>query len=379
VIPLRVRLRTVLGFAALALLISTFFAAQRWAQMKLFLPSFGVRNLLVEAYTRWPLYLLLVPAVAWMVDRFPLTRSPRGRGIALHALAATGFSLLHTVGTGLVYRAFHVYPREDSLGEAISRLILVWFGLDVAMYGAIAGIFHAIRYQREVRERDRIAASLNARLAEARLDRLRAQLDPHFLFNTLNAVSTLAMTGEREQVVATLSRLGDLLRVTLDASLPQEIEFSRELAILDRYLAVQHLRFGDRLSVCRSIGDDVPVALVPSMLLQPLVENALQHGIERRPGPGRVTITAERHAQSLRVRIEDTGPGVVPAHERRDGIGLTNTRMRLAELYGTAQSLEIGNVPDGGAFVEVVVPFRSTDGEEVVRPAHGAERNGDEP
>lgn len=359
----RLRLRTTLGLAALSFLISTFFAAQRWVQARLYLPSIDVRNLLVEVYTRWPLYALLVPAVGWMVDRYPLTRAPRMRGIGLHALAATGFSILHSVGTGLVYRAFHVYPREDSLGEAISRLTLAWFALDAVMYAAVAGIFHAIRHQREVRERDRIAASLNARLAEARLDRLRAQLDPHFLFNTLNAVSTLAVTGERERIVATLSRLGDLLRVTLDESLPQEIELSRELAILDRYLAVQHLRFGDRLSVCRAIDDEVQDALVPSMLLQPLVENALQHGIERRPGPGRVTIAAHRHVQSLRVRIEDTGPGVAPEHARRDGIGLTNTRLRLAELYGDAQSLAIGNIPEGGAFVEVVLPFR-THGDE---------------
>lgn len=355
------RLRGSLGFAALAIVVSTLFAAQYWAQRQLYLPDRDLRLVLVDAYTRWPLYALLVPAVAWMVGRFPLTRPWLPRRVALHVLAAIGFSILHSVGTGVVFRILHVYPRQDSIGEAISRITLNYFGLDVAMYGAIAGIFHAVRYQRDIGERDRLTASLNARLTEARLDRLRAQLDPHFLFNTLNAVSTLAVTGERQRIVATLSALGDLLRVTLDASLPQEIALAHELAILDRYLAVQHLRFGDRLTVRRAIADDVLDALVPSMLLQPLVENALQHGIERRPGPGSVTITAERRAASLRLRIEDTGPGIAAEHARRDGIGLTNTRMRLTELYGDVHGLTIGNAPDGGAFVEVVLPFKDGD------------------
>jgi len=213
-----------------------------------------------------------------------------------------------------------------------------------------------------VREHDRLAASLKAWLVEARLDHLRAQLNPHFLFNTLNAVSTLALTGEREPVVATLSSLSTLLRVAFDRSLPQEIPLARELEILDQYLAVQRVRFGDRLTVVTTIADDAREAQLPSMMLQPLVENALHHGLERRPGPGRVTISARRAGGTLAVRVEDTGPGLAPAATGlRPGIGLANTRARLVELYGDAQSLTIANAEGGGACVEVVIPFRSAD------------------
>src|SRR5262249_34230450 len=149
-------------------------------------------------------------------------------------------------------------------------------------------------------------AELRTRLAKARLDHLRAQLNPHFLFNTLNALSTLALTGERDQLVRTLSRLSDLLRVAIDRHLPQEIPVARELDLLECYLDIQRTRFGERLTIVPEIDAGVRDAMLPSMLLQPLVENAIQHGIESRPGPGRVTFTARREASRLRIRVEDT-------------------------------------------------------------------------
>jgi sensor histidine kinase YesM len=162
-------------------------------------------------------------------------------------------------------------------------------------------------------------------------------------------------------VVRTLSRLSDLLRIALDRNLPQEIPLARELEILEGYLDIQSTRFGDRLAVVRDIDTDARDCLLPSMLLQPLVENALQHGIESRPGPGRVTLMVRRDADTLRIRVEDTGPGF-PAAERthENGIGLSNTRARLEQLYGAAQSLECGDVAGGGGFVQVRLPYHST-------------------
>src|SRR5262249_52777855 len=148
-----------------------FFLAQNWVRAELYLPGqYSMRNLLFESLTRWPLYGLLVPAVGAMVERFPFVRAHIARRAALHALAAIGFTIVHSTATALIYRTFHVYPPKDTIFEAISRLTLSFFGLDLAVYGALAGVFHAIRYHREVRERDRLAASLRARLVEARLD-----------------------------------------------------------------------------------------------------------------------------------------------------------------------------------------------------------------
>ena len=373
----RDRLRNALFVAAGALGFAVFFTVQNWVRARLYIGQFSVKNLLVESLTRWPLYALLLPVVGWMVDRYPFVRGRIARRAMLHGLAATVIAIAHSTGVGLVYRTFHIYPRQDTIFEAISRLTLAFFGLNVAVYGALAGVFHAIRYHREVREHDRLAASLRARLVEARLDHLRAQLNPHFLFKTLNAVSTLALTGEREPVVATLSSLSTLLRVAFDRSLPQEIPLARELEILDQYLAVQRVRFGDRLTVVTTIADDAREAQLPSMMLQPLVENALHHGLERRPGPGRVTISARRAGTTLEVRVEDTGPGLAPAaNGLREGIGLANTRARLVELYGDAQSLTIANAEGGGACVEVVIPYRSADDVEPPAAAPAGATNG---
>jgi len=353
------RLRFALLVGGLGIFLATLFSIQTWLRSQLFGFEAVMRNTLIEAFTRWPLYAALVPAVAVMVDRHPLVPGRLARRITLHVLAGMGFALVHSTIVGIVYRLLHVYPRQDTLLEAIGRITLAYFGINFVTYWALAALFHAIRYHHEVRKRDALTASLRARLVETRLDHLRAQLNPHFLFNTLNAVSTLALHGEREQIVRTLSLLSGLLRVSLDRSLPQEIPLARELEILEGYLEVQRIRFGARLAITARIEADVRDALLPSMLLQPLVENALQHGIERRPGPGRVTVVARRVETSLHVRVEDTGPGVRSASNGRgEGIGLGNTRARLAELYGESQSLEIGNLPEGGAFAQVVLPFR---------------------
>jgi sensor histidine kinase YesM len=202
---------------------------------------------------------------------------------------------------------------------------------------------------------------LEAGLAQARLAALRAQLDPHFLFNTLNAVSALALRGEREGVVKALSTLSDLLRATLGGAPTQEVALSDELALLDRYLEIQRLRFSDRLSVVRDIDASVLDAAVPAMLLQPLVENAIKHGIGARPEGMRIEIHARRVDAMVVLQVRDTGPGF----GRRDspetngqGIGLANTRERLAQLYGTTQRLECRDAEGQGGVVEVALPYR---------------------
>jgi LytS/YehU family sensor histidine kinase len=204
------------------------------------------------------------------------------------------------------------------------------------------------------------AARLETRLAEARLETLTAQLQPHFLFNTLHAISTL-MHRDVEAADTMLARLGDLLRRTLDGRDRPEVPLAEELQLLDAYLDIARVRFEDRLTLDVRIATETKGALVPRFVLQPLVENALQHGIGSRQGWGRVTIQARRDGERLQLSVSDDGPGAALQGNGfpREGIGLTNTRQRLRERYGANHSLQLTNGEDGGFLVAVDIPFRT--------------------
>jgi LytS/YehU family sensor histidine kinase len=216
---------------------------------------------------------------------------------------------------------------------------------------------HAERSSREAAEREQAAARLETSLSEARLAALRDQIDPHFLFNTLNSVSVLALRGDREGVTRVVAALGNLLRRSLDGGRAQEVPLAEELAMLEHYLEIQAIRFGERLTIERDIDPAAGQALVPSMITQPLVENAVQHAVAPTPGPARVAIRAHREGGSLRLEVSDSGPGFAGAAPR-EGIGLGNTRARLAQLYGAGHSLDLGPSPEGGARVVVRLPWR---------------------
>jgi sensor histidine kinase YesM len=205
---------------------------------------------------------------------------------------------------------------------------------------------------------------LEASLSRAKLDSLRMQLNPHFLFNTLNAISVMAMKGERQGVVRMLMLLSDLLRLSLDNK-QHVVALRDELEILDRYLEIENVRFRDRLTLERAIDPAVLDAEVPSLVLQPLVENAIRHGVSRRPGRGVVRVEAQTVAgEWLELRVLDTGPGVdsTPARDGT-GVGLSNTRARLEQLYGSRQELTLVSRQGGGACATVRVPLRRFKGE----------------
>jgi LytS/YehU family sensor histidine kinase len=236
---------------------------------------------------------------------------------------------------------------------------------------AVVGVVHAVEFHRRAQEREAHAARLRAELVQARLDALAGQLRPHFLFNALHTVSSL-MHRDVDAADAVLARLGDLLRRTLRRGEAHELPLGEELAMLDDYLAIAAERFRDRLTVDVRAEPGTGSALVPSFVLQPLVENALEHGIARRAGAGRVEVRAARVAtplgDELRVTVADDGPGfaqgVAGGNGERDGdggggggIGLTNTRRRLAALYGDRQRLVLTDRPGGGLVVTLDLPF----------------------
>ncbi|PWU16825.1 MAG: hypothetical protein C5B50_12435 [Verrucomicrobia bacterium] len=228
---------------------------------------------------------------------------------------------------------------------------------NIPIYWVVVSIAHAARYLRRSQERERAALELESRLAEARLQALRAQLHPHFLFNTLNAISTLVHK-DPDAADEMIANLSELLRVTLDSSAEQEIPLRQELDFLDRYLEIQQVRFGERLRVEKQVDAASLEAQVPTLILQPLVENAIRHGIEPLTDAGVVFIGTRRNGNSVELVVRDNGAGPQKPSKPRGGIGLANTRARLQELYGDEASLILTTPSEGGFKVEIKLPYR---------------------
>jgi LytS/YehU family sensor histidine kinase len=240
------------------------------------------------------------------------------------------------------------------IGRAISQ-----FHLDLLIYGAIIGVSYAVSYYFRYREREFRASQLETQLAQAQLQTLKMQLQPHFLFNTLNGIAGLVRDSRNKAAVDMLAGLSDLLRYTLENAGKQEVPLKEELEFLELYLDIQQMRFSDRLKVEMHIEPEVLDAMVPNLILQPLVENAIRHGVSRRAASGTVGVSAKRENGSLLIRIYDDGLGL-----KRDdgaapvaGVGLSNTRARLAQLYGERQSFSLAEREGGGAEAVLVMPF----------------------
>jgi len=296
----------------------------------------------------WLIPAALLPAVVALARAAPIDRVSWRANLPVHAAAGVAFVLVHLGGTALIRDWQDAEFREIFVG-LFSRFAVV----DLFCYGAIVAAVQAQHFQAELRERE-------IGLARARLQALRAQLQPHFLFNSLNAIAGMALNGERERVAEAVNSLSELLRSALADSIDHEVPLETEMELLGHYLRLEKSRLDDRLSLEHRVDPEVRRAMVPSLLLQPLVENAVRHGIERRRGPGRVVIEAAREGLQLRLEVRDSGPGFEDgAQANGRGIGLANTRARLRQLYGAAHTLERGTAPEGGARVTILLPFRT--------------------
>ena len=322
----------------------------------------------------------VTPLVVALVRRFPLAGRQWARNSLLHAGIAAVLTAVVAVLVVLLTRplAGAEAPSVAFGSEFLSAYIrvvllfeILWFGVAAAAtaWGAMrmalseqkrAAANEAELREREVRDarlRER-AAQLEGQLAAAQLEALRMQLNPHFLFNTLHAVSTL-MARDVDGARRMISDLSDLLRRVLDDADAQEVPLDDELDVLGHYLDIERTRFADRLAVDLAVDDGARGALVPTLILQPLVENAIQHGIAPRGEGGRIEIEAVRQNGSLVVRIGDDGPGLPAKGLSREGVGLKNTRDRLAKLYGEGGALTLRNRPEGGLDAEVRLPYRA--------------------
>jgi sensor histidine kinase YesM len=243
-------------------------------------------------------------------------------------------------------------------------MILNHFIIYIGVLSAGFARDYFLRYRTRERETARLqseTARLEAQLAEARLSALNAQLNPHFLFNTLHAISSLVEHDPRG-VRRMIARLSELLRYTLNGGNDNEVVLAQEIAFLERYLEIMQIRFQGQLEIEVQLGDDARDALVPNLILQPLVENAVKHGVDKVSDRGKIRIQARREVDRLVLTVADNGPGpsnVQKSEEGESGVGLDNIRQRLEQLYGSAQSLSLTKSPEGGTVAQITMPFRT--------------------
>jgi two-component system LytT family sensor kinase len=327
---------------------------------------------IVQELLYWVVLALFAPKIVALAGRWPLQERPIGRRLAKHAVASLGLALTGTIIAFAVHFVALWIAGTVSGAQAARwfmrvRPSLVWGEfMGVFFYWTVVAVSTALRF-RDLYAAERLGAAelaarsamLEGQLTRAQLDALRSQLRPHFLFNTLNAISVLTLQDApraRQMVI----RLGSLLRRSLDEE-EHEVSLRQELLFLDDYLDIQRARFGDRLNVTLDVDTAVADAKVPVLLLQPLVENAIEHGWPAKDAARSISLRATRSDGVLRLSVEDDGPGAGNADDRREGIGLTNTRERLRRLYGDRATLRLGAARSGdaptGTRVEITIPF----------------------
>jgi len=302
-----------------------------------------------------PLSLLILQLGA----RFPFERQRWRLRLFIHLFASAVLACLHIALHALVIVLAEPFPWRqtyefsDIFGNQLRSII----DLDFMIYWGVLGAGMAFSYYQKYRQGELRAVELQAQLAQAQLQALKMQLHPHFLFNTLNAIAALVRKHEDRAATDMLAGLSDLLRLALENVSTQQVSLQRELEFLERYLDIEKIRFADRLQVRMQIAPETLDAAVPNLILQPLVENAIRHGIAPRAAAGVIEITAARHGERLHLQIKDDGPGLPDGAALNNGVGLSNTIARLQRLYGAAQSFALRNAPEGGAVATLEIPF----------------------
>ena len=348
----------------IATLLGFFFAAQIYYSAASFQDAVSWGQSLYWAFGDWYEWALLSPVIFWLCRRFRFDRQSWPRSLPVHFVGGLLLSGVHAVLCALaaVFQGW-VTGTPALFGDQVHTLLANRTHFNLAVYAVIVCAWHAWDYHRRYREREAQTTELAARLAQAQLQALRMQLNPHFLFNTLNAVSSL-MLKDVNLANRMIVRLGELLRLTLEIGDHQEVPLQQELDFLRRYIEIEQIRFGDLLKVKIDVEPVTLDATVPNLILQPLVENAIHHAIEPRAAGGRIELRCVRSNGSLLLQVSDTGQGLnspktdETSDPAREHIGLNNTRQRLQKLYGDRQSFELVENPSGGMTANIFIPFR---------------------
>ncbi|MEK6280125.1 MAG: histidine kinase [Acidobacteriota bacterium] len=356
------------------------------AGWSLFAVFFASESVVGRAYFSRPLHLgetllsWLICACVWLgatpfvlalSRRFPLERRSWLTNLFIHLGASCVFAFLLLAIYVAVASWVGLEIGKLPFSQAFRNQFIASFHAEILTYWAVIGLTHAVDYYRKYREREVRASQLEAQLARAQLDALKMQLQPHFLFNTLNTISVL-MTEDVALANRVLLRLSDLLRLALKNTELHEVSLREELEFLRNYLEIEQTRFHDRLTVRIDIEDDAAEAQVPNLILQPLVENAIRHAVAPRATRSLLEIRATRRNGDVELLVRDDGPGIHSEVVSTNGIGLRNTRARLEKLYGPAHSFHLTPAEGGGLQVTIIIPFHTADG-------HGVSLNGKDP
>jgi two-component system, LytTR family, sensor kinase len=350
--------------AATLLGISSTLQAYRLTTLNLKPPDVAFSDLLILNLVYWYVPATLTRPIFRLAHRLRLSDRHWSFPVAVHAAAAVGYSIVHLacmMGVRGVLWPDAGKPMGYAWASFVQRLYFNNLDWTLMTYSTIVGVSYAVTYYRESQARALKAANLETRLMETRLRTLEAELHPHFLFNTLHAISTLVHS-KPDAADRMISRLSDLLRLTFDRSGAPRISLHEELEFLQKYLEIEQTRFQDRLTVEYDIDPDALDAEVPRLILQPLVENAIKHGLSPKPGPGVIRVSAHRLGDRLALEVRDNGVGLSERARARlhSGVGLSNTRDRLECLYGASHRLEFSDGGEGLA-VRLEVPFHLVD------------------
>lgn len=338
--PLLFLLATMLGF---------FFASQSYLSYLYRGYEANFLGSLRYVLPEWYVWACLTPVIVWFARRYPFERTSWLRPTLVHLLASGLMTLAKMyILSGITHAVSWLPDRPVVLVQMHPNLVTYW---------VILGLSHTVDYYRRFREKELRTSQLEARLAQSHLQVLKMQLQPHFLFNTLHAISAL-MHKDVEAADRMMARLSDLLRLTLENTGVQELTLKQELEFLRGYLEIEQTRFCERLTVRTDIQPEVLSARVPNLLLQPLVENAIRHGIEPYKRRGTVELSAKRANGRLLISIQDDGPGLKDdVQATREGVGLANTRARLKQLYGSDFRFELHNGRERGLTITLEIPL----------------------
>ena len=323
-----------------------------------------------HALLLWYLFLPIVPLAIALAQLLPAAQGHRLRNLCIHSLIALAVGAIHPYAYILAYSLATQPSWAFLVAKSLLPFLRFWYMQDVLMavlaYAMTVAATHAFLYYRSFEQGQLRAAQLQAQLANANLTALKMQLHPHFLFNALHSISALQMT-DREAAQKMTALLGDFLRMTLRDLHRQEVPLRQEFEFLERYLAIEQMRFGSRLRFSVEAAPEILDAAVPQLILQPIVENAVRHGIAPYGCGGEIAVSAVRDNQRLLLTVQDSGPGILEERLQAPapaGLGLSNTRARLSQLYGTAQHLTLENLSGGGFRVQIEIPFHLSEGKE---------------
>ena len=314
----------------------------------------------------WLAWAPLTPAIVWLARRYSLIGATWKSSLLVHLPAFVLTSIIHSAAATAITLSVKPFDEMGTSPTAfwprfLSR-VQGSFASDLLVYGGVVGVCYALDYYRKYREREFVATRLEAQLAQAQLDSLRMQLHPHFLFNTLNSIVGLVRDNKNTAAVSMLVGLSDLLRHALEHSARQEVELRDELSFIKLYLSIQEMRFSDRLQIKLDIDPETTKAMVPNLILQPLTENALRHGIARRADSGLLGISSAVQNGQLRLTVYDDGAGLPDDWQLKGsaGIGLANTVARLQQLYDDDHQFDIRNREEGGVEAVILIPLRTS-------------------